>query len=235
MPPNPDKASALLQECRLVLTMLSASSRLLVFHENASEAAFVGNPHLVEYTVGRVSVEVMNQRDFAVMHVKISLVRRAGYILMNVYIPSTLLLIVSYVTLYFRVGIFQARVLGTLTALLASSHLPKTSYFKMVDVWLLTAFERAERAPPAIPAAPSPSPAVQAVKVHPSGGTAATAPSKDPRGALEFLSAGRRSSLHLRLRVRSPLYQNLILGARVVVFAALLTFNIVYWSTVFLH
>lgn len=70
MPPNPDRASALLQECRLVLTMLSASSRLLVFHENASEAAFVGNPHLVEYTVGRVSVEVMNQRDFAVMHVK---------------------------------------------------------------------------------------------------------------------------------------------------------------------
>ncbi|XP_037783903.1 uncharacterized protein LOC119580071 [Penaeus monodon] len=248
------------QECHLVLTMLSASSRLLVFHENISEAVFVGNPHLVEYTVGRVSVDVMNQNDFAVMHVKISLVRRAGHILMNVYIPSMLLLVVSYVTLYFRVGIFQARVLGTLTALLvmatlftqASSHLPKTSYFKMVDVWLLTcivvifiiivfhvlidrAFERAERAPPVTPAAPSLSPAKQAMKVHPSEGTATTVSSRDPIGAVEFLSAGRSTSLRLRRRVRTPLYQNLILGARVAVFAALLTFNVVYWSTVFLH
>ncbi|XP_047470519.1 glycine receptor subunit alpha-2-like [Penaeus chinensis] len=260
MPPGTDASPALLQECRLVLTMLSASSRLLVFHENISEAVFVGNPHLVEYTVGRVSVDVMNQNDFAVMHVKISLVRRAGYILMNVYIPSMLLLVVSYVTLYFRVGIFQARVLGTLTALLvmatlftqASSHLPKTSYFKMVDVWLLTcivvifiiivfhvlidrAFERAEKAPTATPAAPSLSPAKQAMKVYPSERTATTASSRNPIGAVGPLSAGRNTSLRLRQRVRTPLYQNLILGARLAVFAALLTFNVVYWSTVFQH
>ncbi|ROT75087.1 hypothetical protein C7M84_006373 [Penaeus vannamei] len=50
------------------LTMLSASSRLLVFDEGESEAVFVGNPHLVEYTVGGVSVDLVNQMDFAVMH-----------------------------------------------------------------------------------------------------------------------------------------------------------------------
>lgn len=53
-----------------MLTMLSASSRLLVFDEDKTEAVFIGNPHLVEYTVGGVAVELMNQSDFAVMHVK---------------------------------------------------------------------------------------------------------------------------------------------------------------------
>ncbi|XP_042877001.1 uncharacterized protein LOC122256409 [Penaeus japonicus] len=245
------------QECRLVLTMLSASSRLLVFDESRTEAVFTGNPHLVEYTVGRVGVEVMNQRDFAVMNVKISLVRRAGYILMNVYIPSMLLLVVSYVTLYFRVGIFQARVLGSLTALLvmatlftqASSHLPKTSYFKMVDVWLLTcivvifviivfhvvidrAFERTEKVP-LPPPAPSLSPPSEkrATKVHPSGGPSSSASAKELMGVVEFVSTSRSNSLHLRLRADTPLYKNLILGARAVVFVALMVFNVVYWAT----
>ncbi|XP_069980101.1 uncharacterized protein [Penaeus vannamei] len=246
------------QECRLVLTMLSASSRLLVFDEGESEAVFVGNPHLVEYTVGGVSVDLVNQMDFAVMHVKISLIRRAGYILMNVYIPSMLLLIVSYVTLYFRVGIFQARVLGSLTALLvmatlftqASSHLPKTSYFKMVDVWLLTcifvifivivfhvmidrAFERAEKARSAPP--PVALLEKQATRVHPSGVSSSLAPSKDPRSTMEFVSTSRSSSIQLRPREGTPLYKNLVLGARVVIFAALVVFNFVYWSLVLVN
>ncbi|XP_063586487.1 glycine receptor subunit alpha-2-like [Penaeus indicus] len=175
---------------------------------------------------------------------------------MNVYIPSTLLLIVSYVTLYFRVGIFQARVLGSLTAMLvmatlftqASSHLPKTSYFKMVDVWLLTcivvifivivfhvmidrAFERAEKSLSASP--PAGLLEKQVTRIHPSGVSSTLASSKDPRST--FVSTSRSNSIQFRPRERAPLYKNLVLGARVVIFVALLVFNLVYWAIVLVN
>ncbi|KAG0726719.1 Gamma-aminobutyric acid receptor subunit rho-3 [Chionoecetes opilio] len=134
------------QFCHLELTMLSASSRLLVFDEVGTAAIFEGNPNLVEYFVGDVDIDFRNDRDFAVMFVKLQLLRRSGFIIMNVYIPSLLLLVISYLTLYFTPTNFQVRVLASLTSLLvmatlftqASSSLPKTSYFKMVDVWLLS-------------------------------------------------------------------------------------------------
>lgn len=50
--------------------MLSASSRLLVFDEEATAAIFSGNPQLVEYFVGDVGIDFHNDRDFAVMLVK---------------------------------------------------------------------------------------------------------------------------------------------------------------------
>ncbi|CAL4187693.1 unnamed protein product, partial [Meganyctiphanes norvegica] len=69
-----------------------------------------------------------------------------GHILLNVYVPSMLLLFISYLTLYFKPSIFQVRVLASLTILLVmctlfsqvSSMLPKSSYVKLVDVWLLS-------------------------------------------------------------------------------------------------
>ncbi|KAK4301078.1 hypothetical protein Pmani_026748 [Petrolisthes manimaculis] len=126
--------------------MLSASSRLLVFDESKTRAIFEGNPQLVEYFVGDVDIDFKNDRPFAVIYVKLQLLRRSGFIIMNVYIPSLLLLVISYLTLYFTPTNFQVRVLASLTSLLvmatlytqASSSLPKTSYFKMMDVWLLS-------------------------------------------------------------------------------------------------
>ncbi|XP_069159991.1 LOW QUALITY PROTEIN: uncharacterized protein [Procambarus clarkii] len=134
------------QFCHLELTLLSASSRLLVFDEATTRALFQGNPQLVEYFVGDVDIDFHNDRDFAAMFVKLQLLRRSGFIIMNVYIPSLCLLIISYLTLYFTPTNFQVRILASLTSLLvvatlytqASASLPKTSYFKMVDVWLLS-------------------------------------------------------------------------------------------------
>ncbi|XP_042874326.1 glycine receptor subunit alphaZ1-like [Penaeus japonicus] len=55
------------------------------------------------------------------------------------------MLIISYLTLFFVSDNFEVRVMTSLTTLLVmatlftqvSSSLPKTSYFKLVDVWLL--------------------------------------------------------------------------------------------------
>lgn len=53
----------------------------------------------------------------------VQLLRRSGFIIMNVYIPSLLLLVISYLTLYFTPTNFQVRVLASLTSLLVMATL----------------------------------------------------------------------------------------------------------------
>ena len=50
--------------------MLSASSRLLQFDTDNTEAEFSGNTHLIEYTVGDVKLHFQNEKDFAVLFVE---------------------------------------------------------------------------------------------------------------------------------------------------------------------
>lgn len=133
------------QECSMVLTMLSASHRLVVFDAENSNITFVGNGELVEYTVTKMMPTFSKQGDFSTMHVRVFLDRLWGHILLNVYVPSMLLLFISYLTLYFKTSLFPVRILASLTILLVmctlfsqvSSMLPKSSYVKLVDVWLL--------------------------------------------------------------------------------------------------
>ncbi|CAL4071076.1 unnamed protein product [Meganyctiphanes norvegica] len=133
------------QTCSMELTMLSASSNLVTFDEVQSTVTFVGRTSLVEYIVKGVNITVNNTLDYSVMYVTVYLSRLSGFIMLTVYTPSAMLLVISYLTLFFRVELFQDRIMATITALLvtatifsqAASSLPKTSYVKMLDVWLL--------------------------------------------------------------------------------------------------
>lgn len=133
------------QYCDMQLRMLSASSNYLVFNDAETSAVYIGSKLLLEYHIGQPSLLYDNSGEFSEARVRIPLMRRAGYAILNIYTPSLILLVISYVSLFFRPHIFEVRVMTTLTSLLVmatlftqvSSSLPKTSYFKMVDVWLL--------------------------------------------------------------------------------------------------
>ncbi|XP_023347848.1 gamma-aminobutyric acid receptor subunit beta [Eurytemora carolleeae] len=66
-------------------------------------------------------------------------------IALNTYLPSILLVIISYVTVFFKPFFFEAVVTVNLTTLLVlvtlfvsvSNSLPPTSYIKMIDVYLI--------------------------------------------------------------------------------------------------
>lgn len=66
--------------------------------------------------------------------------------LVTVFIPTTLINIISFATFSFKWFDFQNRIMVSLTALLVlstlfsqiSDSLPKTSYFKLVDVWFFS-------------------------------------------------------------------------------------------------
>ncbi|XP_063885586.1 uncharacterized protein LOC135113890 [Scylla paramamosain] len=133
------------QYCDMHLRMLSASSNYLEFNALETTAVYIGSKMLLEYHLAQPTLHYDNSGEFSEARVRIPLTRRSGYAILNIYTPSLILLVISYVSLFFRPHIFEVRVMTTLTALLVmatlftqvSSSLPKTSYFKMVDVWLL--------------------------------------------------------------------------------------------------
>ena len=71
--------------------------------------------------------------------------RRLLGTILTVYIPTLLLITISHMTNYFKPFFFEAVVTVNLTVMLVlatmfisvSENLPKTSYIKMVDVWLI--------------------------------------------------------------------------------------------------
>lgn len=70
---------------------------------------YLGPRLLVEYGIGTIDLHVNNHSQYSVSKVRVELVRRYGYAMLNIYIPSLTLLIISYVTLFFRPSIFEVR------------------------------------------------------------------------------------------------------------------------------
>ncbi|KAF2356090.1 Neurotransmitter-gated ion-channel ligand-binding domain [Trinorchestia longiramus] len=136
------------QRCAIELQLMAASSGQLVFQRQQVTADYTGPNYLMEYEVGALNLNFSYGSEsgaYREVMIQVTLGRRSGYAILTIYIPSLILLIICYVTLFFRPEIFEVRVMSALTSLLvvatlftqASSSLPKTSYFKMVDIWLL--------------------------------------------------------------------------------------------------
>ncbi|XP_068226093.1 uncharacterized protein [Palaemon carinicauda] len=132
------------QHCDMHLQIVSGQVSFLEIHPNTT-AAYIGSTILNEYEIGELRLVYGGPKLPSVVRVRIPLIRLYGHAILNIYIPSLILLIISYFTLFFRKSFFDVRVMAALTALLvlatlfaqASASLPKTSYFKMVDIWLL--------------------------------------------------------------------------------------------------
>ena len=56
--------------------------------------------------------------NYSQLTVEVMLIRRSGYVILTIYMPSLILLSISYVTLFFRPVIFEVRVMASLTSLL---------------------------------------------------------------------------------------------------------------------
>ncbi|KAK6975636.1 Glycine receptor subunit alpha-3, partial [Biomphalaria glabrata] len=83
---------------------------------------------------------------FSCLQMDLKLHRRVGFYMIQLYIPSALVVVLSWVSFYLDVGSVPGRVsLGILTVLtitnmktMAVSSLPKVSYIKAIDVWMVT-------------------------------------------------------------------------------------------------
>ncbi|XP_069949577.1 uncharacterized protein [Cherax quadricarinatus] len=130
------------QVCSLYFTLVSAASTYMVLVPFA--ANYSGPKNLIEYTIGEVSMLVKQDGEFSSVGIKVRFYRRYGFYLLTLYIPTTLLIVIAYASFFFNPEDFNSRITVALTALLVlaslftqtSNSLPKTSYFKLVDVWL---------------------------------------------------------------------------------------------------
>ncbi|XP_066989241.1 uncharacterized protein [Macrobrachium rosenbergii] len=106
---------------------------------------FSGRRQLVEYVVGEISMEATTQNSsFSGLQVQLIFIRQSGYHLVATYLPTSIMIVIAYLSFFFGVEDFNDRIMVSLTSLLVlsslltqtSETLPKTSYFKMVDIWL---------------------------------------------------------------------------------------------------
>ena len=79
------------------------------------------------------------------LRVKISLKRKIMSEMMTTYLPSILLLMITFATTFFKPVYFEAALTVNLTNMLVMTtiftsvmdRLPTTSYLKMIDIWLI--------------------------------------------------------------------------------------------------
>ena len=82
--------------------------------------------------------------NYTCIRLEFDLQRRYGYYLTQIYIPSVLIVILSWVSFWLDIDAIPARIsLGVLTVLTmttqssgARSSLPKVSYIKAIDIWM---------------------------------------------------------------------------------------------------
>ncbi|XP_071522356.1 uncharacterized protein [Panulirus ornatus] len=131
------------QQCYLLLQLSSAARDNLGWNEKASWVKYKGSLMLLEYTVGHITLA--SNSGGSILKVQVPLTRRFGYAVINFYIPSLIMATVGYLSLFFLKENFDTRVMTSLTALLVlatisnqvATSLPKSSNFKLVDVWLV--------------------------------------------------------------------------------------------------
>ena len=113
--------------------------------------AFLGPTDLMQYVVNDVdfveaSVQKNNTGD-RVVRVNVVLGRKILNEVLLTYLPTMLIMVIIYITSFFKPFYFEATVTVNLTAMLVlttmfistSNGLPKTSYVKMIDIWFIFA------------------------------------------------------------------------------------------------
>ncbi|XP_076030725.1 glycine receptor subunit alpha-2-like [Oratosquilla oratoria] len=123
--------------------MSSASVEYLDFA--SLSVGYFGERLLTEVEVGDLSVHLQPNTTYSTAEVRVTLKRRYAFHLTSTYLPTVLLILVGYGTLYIRLAMFQVRSIMSLTTLLVltslytqtAASLPKTSYLKAIDMWLL--------------------------------------------------------------------------------------------------
>ncbi|XP_069974759.1 glutamate-gated chloride channel alpha-like [Penaeus vannamei] len=103
-----------------------------------------GRDQLTEYHVGGMYTErLTSEEPYSGLVTVIMMEHLYATQLVTIFVPTTLINLISFATFCFKWFDFQNRIIVSLTALLVLStlfgqiaeHLPRTSYFKLIDIW----------------------------------------------------------------------------------------------------
>ena len=132
-----------IQYCTVDMLMAGSAGRFIELVPG--DLLFTGNKQLSQYYVMDYIINTQNIKDKIGVRVTVTLGRKLLGNIMTVYIPTVLLNVIGHSSNYFKTFFFEAVVTVNLTCMLVlvtmfisvSSSLPKTSYIKMIDYWLI--------------------------------------------------------------------------------------------------
>ncbi|XP_064084504.1 uncharacterized protein LOC135200106 isoform X2 [Macrobrachium nipponense] len=129
------------QHCQLLIRFSSAKKEFMEW--NDLSATYLGEELLAEYVIEDVTIQKGAAEGYSLVVVGITFYRRYAYYLTSAYLPTIMLMIISYTSLFCKRENCDLRVMMALTTLLVlyalyqqiSNDLPRTSYTKAIDVW----------------------------------------------------------------------------------------------------
>ena len=111
------------QVCYMELRISSGTLDILRFDLVNSGSRYEGNPVLMEYEIGSLDLKKVPDRDYSTIQVFIPMRRLHGYAYINIYLPTLIMLVICYSTLFFKTDIFEVRIMTSLTTLLVMATL----------------------------------------------------------------------------------------------------------------
>ena len=108
-------------------------------------AVYEGQPIIDQFYIGAINSSTKNTEKSALFTINIHMERDFTNQVLNTFVPTLILWLLGYSTLFVSIPDFNERFMGALTSLLViatlfssiSNGLPKTSYVKLIDIWFL--------------------------------------------------------------------------------------------------
>ncbi len=132
------------QRCTAIFIMKGNAGQFIQLISD--KARYLGPIDLPQYFVLNINIQnILVPPDTNAVEVEIVFGRRLLSTMLSSYLPTFLICLMSFSTNYFKGFFFEAIVTVNLTSLLAlttlfisvTNSLPKTSYIKMMDLWLI--------------------------------------------------------------------------------------------------
>ena len=130
--------------CNFTASIKSHKHVAIRFKENSS-IIYLGPPNVHQFTVGEIATTIENSNESSKYIFSIALNRNFTNQLIATFIPTFILLLLAYSTLFINIEHSSDRLMVTVTSLLVfaalldsiNQDLPKTSYIKYVDMWFV--------------------------------------------------------------------------------------------------
>ena len=134
------------QRCVLLMKMkIHLSSRLSLAGDSFAPWIYDGSSTVYEFEINKIDHETINTYNETKFLIYIDFSRNYMNHMISTFFPTFLLWVLAYSTLFIKIEDFTDRIMVTVTALLVlvsflasvRQELPKTSYFKYMDLWFL--------------------------------------------------------------------------------------------------
>ena len=133
------------QECDFVMKMNLDHNNSMALVEDDPPIIYNGESKIDQFYIGPFNTNSSGNGKEARFILSIHMVRIYNDQMINTFIPTFLLWLLGYSTLFITIEDFNDRFMGTVTSLLVlasllssiNMSLPRTSYFKYIDLWFL--------------------------------------------------------------------------------------------------